>query len=71
MPVCRIEAPPGIGIAAKKIMVERITTAINETYHLGDSLVFLQEWAPENVAINGRLLSGDAKFQKVSQKISS
>jgi phenylpyruvate tautomerase PptA (4-oxalocrotonate tautomerase family) len=47
VPVCRIEAPPGIGIAAKKKMVEQITAAIDEAYHIGDTLVFLQECAPE------------------------
>ena len=57
MSVCRIEAPPGIGIAAKKKMVEQITAAIDEAYHFGDTLVFLQECAPENVAMDGRLLS--------------
>ena len=28
MPVCRIEAPPGIGLNAKKKMFEKITSAI-------------------------------------------
>ena len=41
MPVCRIEAPPGIGTVAKKKMVEKITAAIDEAYHIGDTLVFL------------------------------
>ena len=53
MPVCRIEAPPGIGITAKKKIVEQITAAIDEAYHIGDTLVFLQECAPENVAMDG------------------
>ena len=41
MPVCRIEAPPGIGIAAKKKMVAQVTAAIDEAYHIGETLVFL------------------------------
>jgi phenylpyruvate tautomerase PptA (4-oxalocrotonate tautomerase family) len=53
VPVCRIEAPPGVGIAAKKKMVEKITAAIDEAYHIGDTLVFLQECAPGNVAMTG------------------
>jgi hypothetical protein len=57
VPVCRIEAPPGI--VAKKKMVETITAAIDEAYHIGDTLVFLQECKPENVAMDGRLLSED------------
>ena len=71
MPVCRIEAPPGIGITAKKKMVEKITAAIDEAYHIGDTLVFLQECAPENVAMNGRLLSEDPRIQEILHKISA
>ena len=41
MPVCQIEAPPGIGTVAKKKMVEKITAAIDEAYHIGGTLVFL------------------------------
>lgn len=70
MRVCRIEAPPGIGIAAKKKMVEQIT-AIDDAYHIGDTLVFLQECAPENVAMDGRLLSENPRIQEILQKISS
>ena len=69
MPVCRIEAPPGIGIAAKKKMVEQITAAIDEAYHIGDTLVFLQECAPENVAMDGRLLSEDPRIRKFCRKL--
>jgi phenylpyruvate tautomerase PptA (4-oxalocrotonate tautomerase family) len=71
VPVCRIEAPPGIGTVAKKKLVEKITAAIDEAYHIGDTLVFLQECSPENVALNGRLLSEDPKIQEILQKISS
>jgi phenylpyruvate tautomerase PptA (4-oxalocrotonate tautomerase family) len=44
MPVVFIEAPPGIRTEAKKKMVERITTAIDEAYHIGDTLIFLREY---------------------------
>jgi len=71
VPVCRIEAPPGIGTVGKKKLVEKITAAIDEAYHIGDTLVFLQECSPENVALNGRLLSEDPKIQEILQKISS
>jgi phenylpyruvate tautomerase PptA (4-oxalocrotonate tautomerase family) len=69
--VCRIEAPPGIGVAAKKKMVEQITAAIDEAYHIGDTLVFLQECPPENVAMNGQLLSENPRIREILQKISS
>jgi phenylpyruvate tautomerase PptA (4-oxalocrotonate tautomerase family) len=71
VPVCRIEAPVGIGDAAKKIMLKQITAAIYEAYHIGSTLVILEEWAPENIAINGRLLSEIPRFQELSPKISS
>jgi hypothetical protein len=71
VPVCRIEAPPGIGTVAKKKMVEKITAAIDEAYHIGDTLVFLQECSPENVALDERLLSENPKIQEILQKLSS
>jgi len=37
MPICFIEAPPGLPAEAKKKMVEKITTAIDEAYHIGDT----------------------------------
>ena len=70
MPVCRIEAPPGIGLNKKK-MFEKITSAIDEAYHIGDTLVFVQECPPENVALNGRLLSEDSRIRQILQKIGS
>jgi len=55
---------PGIGITAKKKMVEKITAAIDEPYHIGDTLVFLEECEPQNVALNGRLLSEDPESRR-------
>ena len=43
MPVVFIGAPPGIKREAKKQLVEKITTAIDEAYHIGDTLIFLRE----------------------------
>jgi phenylpyruvate tautomerase PptA (4-oxalocrotonate tautomerase family) len=64
MPVVFIEAPPGIRVDAKKKMVEKITTAIDEAYHIGDTLIFLRESPPENVALDGRLQSEIQKSWK-------
>jgi hypothetical protein len=44
MPVVFIEAPPGIKPEAKRQMVQKITTAIDEAYHIGDTLIFLREY---------------------------
>ena len=71
MPVVFIEAPPGIRPEAKKKMVEKITTAIDEAYHIGDTLIFLQEYPPENVAMDGRLQSENPKLLEALKKISS
>ena len=62
MPVVFIEAPPGIHTDDKKKMVEKITSAIDEAYHIGDTLVFLREYAPDNVAMDGRLQSENPKI---------
>jgi hypothetical protein len=71
MPVVFIEAPPGIRGDAKKKMVEKITTAIDEAYHIGDTLIFLREYSAENVAMDGRLQSENPKIQEALKKISS
>jgi phenylpyruvate tautomerase PptA (4-oxalocrotonate tautomerase family) len=47
MPVCFIEAPPGIRNEAKKKMVAQITAAIDEAFHIGETLIFLREYSPE------------------------
>ena len=70
-PVVFIEAPPGIRADAKKKMVERITTAIDDAYHIGDTLIFLREYPPDRVALDGRLQSENPKILEVLQKIGS
>ena len=69
MPVCFIEAPPGICTEAKKRMVEKITSAIDEAYHIGDTLIFLREYPAENVAQDGRLQSENPKVLEALKKI--
>ena len=71
MPVVFIEAPPGIRAEAKKQMVEKITTAIDDAYHIGDTLIFLREYPAENVAMDGRLQSENPKILEVLKKISA
>jgi phenylpyruvate tautomerase PptA (4-oxalocrotonate tautomerase family) len=71
MPVVFIEAPPGIRTEAKRTMVEKITSAVDEAYRIGDTLVFLREYAPENVALDGRLQSENPKILEALSKISS
>jgi hypothetical protein len=33
--------------------MEKITMAIDEAYHIGDTLIFLREYPPDNVAMTG------------------
>ena len=71
MPVVFIEAPPGIKPEAKKQMVQKITTAIDDAYHIGDTLIFLREYSAENVAMDGRLQSENPRILEVLKKISA
>jgi len=69
MPVVFIEAPPGIGPEAKRKMMERITVAVDDAYHIGDTLIFLREYAAENVAMDGRLQSDNPRILEALKKI--
>jgi phenylpyruvate tautomerase PptA (4-oxalocrotonate tautomerase family) len=71
MPVVFIEAPPGLRSDAKKKLVAQITSAIDEAYHIGDTLVFLREYPAEMVAMDGRLQSENPKILEALKKISS
>jgi len=71
MPVLFIEAPPGIRPEAKKKMVEKITAAIDEAYHIGDTLIFLREYPAENVSMDGRLQSENPKILEALKKITA
>lgn len=71
MPVIFIEAPPGIRPEAKQKLMERITTAVDEAYHTGDTLIFLREYPAENVAMDGRLQSENPKILEALKKISA
>ena len=71
MPVVFIEAPPGIKPEAKKQLVQKITTAIDDAYHIGDTLIFLREYPAENVAMDGRLQSENPKILEALKKISA
>ncbi len=48
-------------------MVEKITSAIDEAYHIGDTLVFLREYVPDNVAMDGRLQAENPKILEALQ----
>jgi len=70
MPVVFIDAPRGIRTDAKRTMMEKITIAIDEAYHIGDTLVFLREHPIENVALDGRIQAENPKILEALKKIS-
>src|SRR5262249_15476848 len=69
MPVVFIDAPPGVRPDAKTKMMEKITAAIDEAYHIGDTLVFLREHTIDNVAMDGRIQSDNPKILEALKKI--
>jgi len=71
MPICFIEAPPGVHADAKKKMVEKVTAAIDEAYRTGSTLIFLREYPPENVALDGLLQSENPRLLDALRKIST
>ena len=52
-------------------MVQKLTEAIDEAYHIGDTLIFLREYSTENVAMDERLQSENPKIQEALKKISA
>lgn len=69
MPVVFIEGLPGLWSDAKKNMVEKITAAVDEAYHVGDTLIFVREYPAEQVALNGRLQSENPKIREALEKV--
>lgn len=58
MPTMFIEAPGGVRPDAKQTMMREITAAIDEAFRsteFADTRIFLREYAPDNVALDGRL----------------
>jgi len=55
MPTFFIEAPTGLQPDAKQRMMREITTAIDEAYQFTDTRIFLREYPPGNVALDGEI----------------
>ena len=69
MPVLFIEAPQGVGPEATRRLMQKLTEAIDEAYHIGDTLIFLREYPAESVAIDGRLQSENPKILEALKRI--
>jgi len=71
MPVLFIEAPQGIRPEKKRIMMRKLTEAIDEAYHIGDTLIFLREYATDNVAMDGTIQTENPKILDALKKITA
>ena len=49
-------------------MMQKITEAIDEAYHIGDTLIFLREYPAENVSMDGCLQSENLKVLEALKK---
>jgi hypothetical protein len=52
-------------------MIQKLTEAIDEAYHIGDTLIFLREDPTENVALDRRLQSENPKILEALKNVSS
>ena len=57
MPICFLEVPTGIHPDAKKKLVQKFTTALNETWPIPDVRIFFREYRAEDVAQDGHFQS--------------
>ena len=71
MPVLSIEAPQGIPPEAKRKMMQKLTEAIDEAYHIGDTLIFLREYPTDNVAMDGKIQSENPKILDALKRLSA
>ena len=49
--------------------MQKITTAVDDAYHIGDTLIFLREYPVENVAMDGSLQSENPRILEVLKRI--
>jgi phenylpyruvate tautomerase PptA (4-oxalocrotonate tautomerase family) len=71
MPVVFMEVPPGIRTDAKKELVRKINSAIEEVYPIGETLIFFREYPLEDVAENGTLQSENPEVSEAVEKTKS
>ena len=68
MPVVFLEVPPGIRSDAKKDLVQKLNTAIEEVYPIGETLIFFREYPLDMVAENGGLQSENPAILEAVEK---
>jgi hypothetical protein len=52
-------------------MLQKLTEAVDEAYHIGDTLIFLREYPAESVAMDGRLQSENPRILEALKRIRS
>jgi phenylpyruvate tautomerase PptA (4-oxalocrotonate tautomerase family) len=55
MPVAFIDLPLGLKTDTKKKLVKDVAVSIDQAYMIPDTRVFLREWLPEQVSVDGQL----------------
>jgi len=55
MPVAYIDIPTGLASPLKKRLVEEVAQRIHHAYPIPDTRVFLREWTPEQISVDGAL----------------
>ena len=56
---------------AKKTLIQKITSAIDDACHIGDTPILLREYPAETVAMNGGLQSKNPKILEALGKVSA
>jgi hypothetical protein len=68
MPVVFLEVPPGIRADTKKDLVQKLNTAIEEVYPIGETLIFFREYPLDMVAEKGGLQSENPAVLEAVEK---
>jgi phenylpyruvate tautomerase PptA (4-oxalocrotonate tautomerase family) len=55
MPVAFLDIQSGLPTTAKQALVKEVSASIHEAYPIPDTRVYLREWSPEQVSLDGQL----------------
>src|SRR4029453_7863800 len=55
MPVAYLDLPSGLDVDTKKKLVKEVAESIDHAYMIPDTRVFLREWPPEQMSVDGLL----------------
>jgi len=69
MPIVYTDAPPGLPQEKKNTLMKSVTDAVEEAYHIGDTLVLIREHQIHNVSMNGVPQSENPKIKDLLKRI--